>query len=117
MAAVGRPKWIPSDADLARVEALSARGLTKEQVARALGISYDTLNERSKEYHEFSEAIKNGQTKGIAEIANALYENAKSGNLGAQIWYLKVRGQWREPQELNLNLNIIKQEDAIKQLE
>lgn len=92
---VGRPKWMP--VDLQQVELLAARGLSKEQIAHNLGISYQTLNERQKEFSEFSEALNRGKAKGIAQIANKLYENAyKENNLGAQIFYLKTQGGWRE---------------------
>lgn len=116
MAKVGRPLWIPSAADLKKTEMLAARGLTMEQIARCLGISYDTLNERSKEYTEFSEAIKIGKAKGIGEIANALYEAGKKGNIAAQQFYLSRRADWKETTEQNLSITV-KQEDALKQLE
>lgn len=42
-------------------ERLAAHGLTKAQIARSLGFSYQTLNEKAKEFSEFSDAIKKGQ--------------------------------------------------------
>jgi len=77
--------------DLKRVEALASRGLTNDQIARSLGIHPATLYERKAQFSEFAEAIKNGQSKGITEITNSLYENAKNGNLGAQIFFLTNR--------------------------
>lgn len=90
----GRPKWMPPDLD--KVEALAARGLTEEQIAHSLGVCYDTLNERKKELSEFAEAIKRGKNKGIAAVANKLYDNAQVGNVSAQIFYLKCRAGWKE---------------------
>ena len=95
----GRPKWMPPDLD--KVESLAARGLTKQQIAHCLGISYQTLNERSKEYTDFADAIKKGEAKGISIIANALYESGKSGNTTAQIFYLKCRAKWREEEPID----------------
>jgi hypothetical protein len=112
-ASVGRPKLIP---DIARVEMLAARGLTMEQIAYCLGVAPSTLYERKAEMSELAEAIKRGQSKGLAEITNALYENAKAGNLGAQIWYLKVRGRWTEPKEIDINATVT-HENALKELE
>lgn len=90
----GRPPWIPYDNE--KVESLAARGLTKEQIASCLGISYQTLNEKSKEFADFADAIKRGQDKGISIVANALFEGAKSGNTTAQIFFLKARAKWRD---------------------
>lgn len=94
----GRPEWIPNEETLKTVESLAAQGLTKEQIANCLGISYQTLNEKSKEYSDFSDAIKRGSAKGIATISNALFSSAKTGNTTAQLFYLKCRGGWKETQ-------------------
>lgn len=91
---MGRPNWIPPEPE--KVEALAARGLTEEQIAHCLGISQETLIQKKKIYSEFSEAIKRGKAKGIGEIANRLYENAKNGNVVAQIFFLKCRAGWKE---------------------
>ncbi len=91
---VGRPKWIPPKID--DVEALATRGLTEKQIAEALGVCYDTLNERKKEFPEFSAAIKRGKAKGIGVIASKLYQSAVKGSLGAQIFFLKCQGGWKE---------------------
>lgn len=93
----GQPRWIPPDKE--KVEALAARGLTKEQIAHSLGISYNCLNETTKRDKEFNEAIKRGQAKGISIISNALFENAKNGNTTSQIFYLKTRAGWTEKVE------------------
>jgi transcriptional regulator with XRE-family HTH domain len=90
----GRPKWMPPD--LEKVKQLAALGLSQEQIARALGISYQTLNERKKEFSEFAEAIKDGASIGVATIGNALYQNAKAGNTVAQIFFMKCRGDFKE---------------------
>lgn len=93
----GRPKWIPPDPE--KVESLAARGLTLQQIAHCLGISYQTLNEASKEYVEFAEAIKRGKDKGISIVANSLFEAAKKGNVTAMIFFLKCSAKWKEAKE------------------
>jgi hypothetical protein len=92
----GRPKFLITKEVMDKAESLAARGLTLEQTASCLGISYQTLNERKKEYVEFSDAIKKGQHKGISIIANALFESAKKGNTAAQIFYMKARADWKD---------------------
>ena len=91
--------------DLAKVEALASRLLSKEQIAISLGIGTTTLYSRQKENVEFEEAIKRGREKGVATIANKLVESAIAGNTTAQIFILKTHGgqEWKEKQEVNLS--------------
>jgi hypothetical protein len=98
MAKRGRPSWIPPAPE--KVEALAQRGLTEEEIAQCLGIATSTLYEKKHEYVEFSEAIKRGKAKGIEQIANKLFEKAKTGQGWAVCFYLKTRGGWNERQEI-----------------
>lgn len=82
--------------DLAQVELFASRGLTREQIAAALGISYSTLNRRSKDLEDLEAAIKRGEAKGIAKVADALFNKAIKGNTAAQIFFLKARAGWKE---------------------
>ena len=93
--------------DLAKVEALASRLLSKEQIAISLGIGTTTLYTRQKESVEFEEAIKRGREKGVASIANKLVESALKGNTTAQIFILKTHGgqEWKEKQEVNLSID------------
>ncbi len=90
--------------DLAKVEALASRLLSKEQIAISLGIGTTTLYARQKESVEFEEAIKRGREKGVATIANKLVESAIDGNTTAQIFILKTHGgqEWKDKQDVNL---------------
>lgn len=91
--------------DLAKVEALASRLLSKEQIAISLGIGTTTLYARQKENVEFEEAIKRGREKGVATIANKLVESAIDGNTTAQIFILKTHGgqEWKDKQDINLS--------------
>jgi DNA-binding XRE family transcriptional regulator len=93
---VGRPAWTPTKKEIDDAEAYASRGLTKEQIAECLGIHYDTLNEKSKLYPEFSDAIKRGKAKGIAHVASNLMKNIENGSVPAQIFWLKVNAKWKE---------------------
>lgn len=82
--------------DLAKVEALASRGLTREQVAHNLGLTARTLRNHDAEMKgAIEDAYCRGKDMGIHEIANALYEKAKKGNTTAQIFFLKCNG-WKE---------------------
>lgn len=85
--------------DLKEVERLAGLGLTQEQIAVSLGISARTLESRKAESAEFAEAIKKGQASAIQEVSNALFQNARNGNVTAQIFFLKARAQWKDKHE------------------
>ena len=91
--------------DLAKVEALASRLLSKEQIAISLGISERTLYTNQKESAEFAAAIKRGREKGVATVANKLVESAIEGNTTAQIFILKTHGgqEWKDRQDVNLS--------------
>ena len=88
--------------DLAQVEILASRGLTKEQIADALGISQTTLYTRQRESADFVEAIKRGKAKAISFVAGKLQKLIDEGNLGAICFYLKTQGGWSEKSEMTL---------------
>lgn len=97
---VGRPKFKINEEVLQRTERLMAQGLTREQCARALGISVATFYVYQAENSEFSEAIKRGEALGIEEVTNALFENATlERDNTAIIFYLKNRAGWVDKQE------------------
>lgn len=89
---------------LDEVEALAAQGLTHEQIALSLGVSETTLYKNKAELPEVAEAIKRGQAKGISAVTNALFESAKGGNLGAQVFYLKNRAGWADKTETDVTV-------------
>ena len=82
--------------DLSKIEQFASRGLTREQVAHNLGFTPQTWCNHDKETKgALEQAYQNGKSKGIAQIANALYEKASKGNTVAQIFFLKCNG-WKE---------------------
>lgn len=85
--------------DLKEVERLASLGLSMEQIAASMGLGTRTLERRKAELAEVAEAIKRGQAQGIGTIANCLFENAKGGNVTAQIFFLKARAQWKDKHE------------------
>lgn len=88
--------------DLDKVESLAGQGLNKKQIAAALNIDYLRLLKLQRENKEFEQAIFRGHSKGVAKVANALFIQAMKGNVTAQMFYLKARGDWRENQSITL---------------
>ena len=98
---VGRPRFEVTPEVCEQVENLAAQGLTVDQIALVLGVSHWTIYERQNEYSEFSDAIKRGRGKGIANVTNALYEKATvDKDNTAMIFYLKNRAGWVDKQEV-----------------
>jgi hypothetical protein len=96
--------------DLEQVENLASRGLGTTQIARALGVSWDTIDRNRKRSAEFEDALKRGQAKGLAQVTNSLFTSATDGNVTAQIFYLKNQDPktWKDRVEnvhATINLN------------
>lgn len=75
----GRPrKWdeIMDDSKLILVEGWKRDGLSDEQVAKNLGISYTTLKEWKNKYPSFATAIKKGKEVSDYELENTLHKRA-----------------------------------------
>lgn len=75
----GRPnKWdqIMDDTKLTLVEGWKRDGLSDEQVASNLGISYTLLKEWKKKYPSFLTAIKKGKEVSDYELENTLHKRA-----------------------------------------
>ena len=96
--------------DLEQVENLASRGLGTTQIARALGVSWNTIDRNRKRSGDFEDAIKRGKARGLAQVTNSLFTSATDGNVTAQIFYLKNQDPktWKDRVEnvhATINLN------------
>jgi hypothetical protein len=74
---------------------MTAYGIPEHDIARVVGIDPKTLRKH------YRDELDMGETKANAQIAGFLFNAAKSGNVTAQIFWLKTRARWREtPVEL-----------------
>ena len=99
---VGRPKKMINDPEtLEKITELGSLGMTFGQIARALGISRSSLDRRRAEFEEIEEAIKKGESLGIAKVSKALMDSAiYDKNPTSMIFYLKNRSdKWSDRQE------------------
>lgn len=106
---VGRPKKMINDPEtLEKITELGSLGMTFGQIARALGISRSSLDRRRAEFEEIEEAIKKGESLGIAKVSKALMDSAiYDKNPTSMIFYLKNRSdKWSDRQEVNHNLDL-----------
>lgn len=91
-------EWLEKD-KLILLEGWARDGLTDEQIMKNMGIrSKSTFYGYKKDYPNFSNALKKGKEVVDFEVENALLKNALSGNVTAQIFWLKNRKKhdWRE---------------------
>lgn len=112
-------EWLEDD-NLTLLEGWARDGLTYEQIAHNIGIDVTTLREWRKKETTISTALKKGREIVDFEVENALLKNALSGNVTAQIFWLKNRKkeQWREKVELPTNPNEFnKVEELLTKLE
>ena len=85
----------PDPAQRRQVEAMAAYGIPESDSARVVGIDPKTLRKH------YREELDLGETKANAQVAGFLFNSARSGNVTAQIFWLKTRARWREtPTEL-----------------
>lgn len=101
MAKAGRPRI---QIDLANVEQYAQVCDSEEQIVRALGISYNTLQRRKAEIGDFREAIKRGRAKADVFVGGKLMEKIKAGDTASTIFYLKARCGWRETQKIEADV-------------
>ena len=96
----GRPSFEITPEIIERVEELAGQGLPKYQIAHLIGISYETFNEKAKEFSDFSDAIERGKAQGIETMTNALFHKAQTGDTAAIKYYLNNRSDdWSETQK------------------
>ena len=99
---MAKSKWEEVKNKLTLVEGWARDGLTNEQIAENLNIGKTTFYKLLKEYPELSEHLKKGKEVVDYEVENALLKNALSGNITAQIFWLKNRKpkQWKDKVEV-----------------
>ena len=87
---MGRRAHQPDPSQRRQVEAMAACGIPETDIAEVLGIDPKTLRKC------YRGEIDHGATKANAQVAGFLFNAAKSGNVSAQIFWLKTRARWKE---------------------
>jgi len=98
MPAKGTSKFVVTQEILEKVETLAGQGLTHDQIGQVLGVSERTVFSHKEKNMQFAQAIRRGQAKGVATVANSLFTSAKKGNVVAQIFFLTNRDplNWKD---------------------
>lgn len=93
-------KWLEPE-NLILIDGWARDGLTDEQIAKNMSISYSTLKDWKNKYSAISAALKKGKEVVDYQVENALLLSALDGNTTAQIFWLKNRrpDKWRDKQK------------------
>ena len=98
-------EWLEPEG-LLKIEGWARDGLTKEQIAKKIGISRDTLNEWEKKYSDISDTLKKGKEIVDREVENSLLERALGGihevkkHIKVKQTYYDERGRKCEKEEI-----------------
>jgi hypothetical protein len=102
---MGRRAHKADPAQRRQVEAMAAYGIPETDISRVVGVDPKTLRKH------YREELDLGETKANAQVAGFLFNSARSGNVTAQIFWLKTRARWREtPVELKHSGSIARRE-------
>ncbi len=107
-------KWLKEE-NLLLLEGWARDGLTDEQIAKNMGVSYSTLKDWKNKYSAILTALKKGKEVVDYEVENALLSSALEGNTTAQIFWLKNRrpDKWRGKQKEETDKTALDKLDSI----
>ena len=91
----GRPMIVLTDEQKKELETLAAV-LNTEQIADYFGISRRVFFDILDRDDEVSALYKKGKARAVGFVAQNLMQKARTGDLGAQIFYLKTQAGWKE---------------------
>ena len=88
------PKYIRNEDHKEAAFTMASYGVPQTTIERVLGIAMNTLRKHYPcELHDAAHRAN-------ATVVKGLFENAKSGNVAAQIYWTKTRMGWREPRSV-----------------
>lgn len=107
-------EWLEKD-KLILLEGWARDGLTNEQIANNMGINAKTLYDWKNKESKICNILKKSREIVDFEVENALLKNALSGNVTAQIFWLKNRkkNEWRERVEYSTDNNEVSKLDEL----
>lgn len=80
----------PTDENRRLVKMLAAVGARVDDIGTKLGISHDTVQKF------YRTELEEGRIDANAQVAQTLFQQAKSGNTAAMIFWMKTRAGWKE---------------------
>lgn len=89
------PKRVLSQREVDQIEELAGLGLSKEKIARVMGVSRGTLDKWLKD-PDVAEYFEAGRAKAEEAVGRALMDQCRRGNIVAIQWWEKTRAGRRE---------------------
>ncbi len=99
-------KHEPTEENRSLVRTLAAVGTKYEDIAIKIQINDDTL------VKYYRKELDNGRIDANASIAKSLFDAAKTGNIPAQMFWLKTRAGWKETDRREIDGTITLQWDT-----
>lgn len=87
---IGAKDHKPTDENRRLVKMLAAVGARVDDIGTKLGISHDTV------LKYYRQELEEGRIDANAQVAQTLFQQAKSGNTAAMIFWMKTRAGWKE---------------------
>jgi hypothetical protein len=78
------------------VKTMVAAGITSEAICLVIGVSGKTLRKH------YRTELTTSAIRATTVVAGSLYRKAIKGNVAAQIFWLKTRGGWKEPERVQV---------------
>lgn len=92
----GRPAIERSDEIAKKVKGYAAVGVPILDIAKACGMSENTLRKL------YLPEIEKAGIEATAQVAGKLFQECMGGNVTAMIFWMKVRGKWSEKSEVEV---------------
>ncbi len=87
---IGAKDHKPTEENRRLVKMLAAVGARVDDIGTKLGISHDTV------LKYYRQELEEGRIDANAQVAQTLFQQAKSGNTAAMIFWMKTRAGWKE---------------------
>lgn len=87
--------------EVAQIKALAGY-LTIEQIAGYFGLSYSTFNKHRQSDSRIDQAIIQGRSRCIADIAGNIVQQARDGSFNAAKFYLSTQAGWKETNKVEV---------------
>ena len=102
----GRPTAFKPDF-IGQAKKLCALGAIDEEIAEFFGVDVRTIYCWKEAHPEFCQALNESKKGADERVERSLYQTAISGNVNAQIFWLKNRRaeQWRDNQDIEHSAN------------
>ena len=93
------------ESEIPNLEKFGAMGARLGDIANYYNMSQRTLDNVFNRNPNLFQAIKKGKFMANIAVADSLYNNAvRENNVAAQIFWLKTRARWKEPQHFELRI-------------